>query len=1205
MKWEEIGKGLSAVGALLLELAAFTRLAGNAKHIISTGVAMIAVAAAMKIFADVMNDISKLSWEEIGKGLAAIGGALLLIAGAMNIMPKGIVTKSIGLIGVAAAIAILNESLSDISEMSWEEIGKGLVTLGGSMLILAVGLNAMKSTLAGSAALLVAAAAFAIFTPMLKALGNMSLGQIGKSLLALAGVFVVFGLAALVLQPMIPVMLALSAAMLIFGAGCALVGTGILAISVGLTSLAATIVITASSIIEVIKTIVEGLGSIIVSFCKAISESAPAIAEAFISVLAAACHALVESSKLIAETFFTLLVDALTILKSYIPQLVDLLVDVLSGLFDKLSERIPDLTPSLTNFIDKLFGSIAESLGQGGWDGLLNSVKTISLVLLELSVAAKIISTIPIAGALTGIAGLSIVIAGIAGILSALGGLAQIPGFEWLIGEGSRILSQIGSAIGSFVGNIIGGISEGVTSTLPKMAENLSSFMEKIQTFVTGAKDIDESVLAGIVNLSAAVLCITSADIISGISSFITGGSSLTRFGEELSEFGSFLKAFSDSTAGIDAKSLQGVAGAAKSLADMTSAIPNEGGIVTWFAGDNSISNFSSKLPSLGEGLKGFAKATSGIDTDQLAGVTNAAKTLADMTDVIPNEGGVAAWFAGENSISKFGTELSDLGEGLKGFADTTLGIDADQMTGVVNAAKILADMTAVIPNEGGVAAWFAGENGISKFGTELSDLGEGLKGFSDSTDGINADQMAGVTNAAKTLADMTAVIPNEGGVAAWFAGENSISKFGTDLTSLGDGLKGFADATVGIDADQMTGVVNAAKTLADMTAVIPNEGGVAAWFAGDNSIANFGSELSDLGEGLKGFADATIGIDSDHLTGVTAVAKALADVANTIPNKSNLDDFGSQLSELGNGIKDFSDELAGVKTNHISDVIAAVKAAMNDLTDVAKTGTNGFVETFDKASPDVKTAVNALIQAIKDSVSDKGSEIGKTFVSIMSGVPNDIRLLYTDFYSAGTNLVDGFASGITDQTFAAEAAASAMASAALKAAEAVLEINSPSKAFYDVGDYGGEGFVNALSDYSGRAYKAGSGMANKALSGLSKAITKINDIVNSRIDTQPTIRPVLDLSDVSSGVGMIDNMLGLNPSVGMMAKIGTISNMMNRNQNGANDDVITAIKSLGRSLNGRTGDTYNINGITYDDGSNIADAVKNIVRAARVERRT
>ena len=94
-------------------------------------------------------------------------------------------------------------------------------------------------------------------------------------------------------------------------------------------------------------------------------------------------------------------------------------------------------------------------------------------------------------------------------------------------------------------------------------------------------------------------------------------------------------------------------------------------------------------------------------------------------------------------------------------------------------------------------------------------------------------------------------------------------------------------------------------------------------------------------------------------------------------------------------------------------------------------------------------------------------------------------------------------------------------------------------------------------------------------------------------------------MSEVSSGVGMIDSMFGLNPSIGMLAQVGTISNMMNRNQNGANDDVITAIKSLGRSLNGRTGDTYNINGITYDDGSNIADAVKNIVRAARVERRT
>ena len=200
---------------------------------------------------------------------------------------------------------------------------------------------------------------------------------------------------------------------------------------------------------------------------------------------------------------------------------------------------------------------------------------------------------------------------------------------------------------------------------------------------------------------------------------------------------------------------------------------------------------------------------------------------------------------------------------------------------------------------------------------------------------------------------------------------------------------------------------------------------------------------------------------------------------------------------------------------------------------------------------------------------------------------------------------MDGFAQGITDQTFAAAAAASAMASSALEAARAALGVQSPSKEMAKVGNYSGIGFVNGLIDYTSKAYKAGYGMANKALSGVSNAISRINDVITSDIDTQPTIRPVLDLSDISSGAGAISNMLGLNPSVGMLTNVGAISAMMNRNQNGANDDVISAINNLGRKLSNASGNTYHIDGITYDDGSTVADAVKTLVRAARIERRS
>ena len=81
--------------------------------------------------------------------------------------------------------------------------------------------------------------------------------------------------------------------------------------------------------------------------------------------------------------------------------------------------------------------------------------------------------------------------------------------------------------------------------------------------------------------------------------------------------------------------------------------------------------------------------------------------------------------------------------------------------------------------------------------------------------------------------------------------------------------------------------------------------------------------------------------------------------------------------------------------------------------------------------------------------------------------------------------------------------------------------------------------------------------------------------------------------------------MLSMNPSVGVMANVGAINSSMGRIQGGtSNDDVVSAIKDLGSKLGKTAGDTYSVNGITYDDGSAVSDAVKSIVRAAQIERR-
>lgn len=103
--------------------------------------------------------------------------------------------------------------------------------------------------------------------------------------------------------------------------------------------------------------------------------------------------------------------------------------------------------------------------------------------------------------------------------------------------------------------------------------------------------------------------------------------------------------------------------------------------------------------------------------------------------------------------------------------------------------------------------------------------------------------------------------------------------------------------------------------------------------------------------------------------------------------------------------------------------------------------------------------------------------------------------------------------------------------------------------------------------------------------------------------NAQPTIRPVLDLSDVEAGASKMNDLFNANPLVGAVSKANSIGSSMSNGQNG-DFDIISAIKDLTNKISEGMGNSYVVNGITYDDGSAVADAVSGLVRAARIERR-
>ena len=178
------------------------------------------------------------------------------------------------------------------------------------------------------------------------------------------------------------------------------------------------------------------------------------------------------------------------------------------------------------------------------------------------------------------------------------------------------------------------------------------------------------------------------------------------------------------------------------------------------------------------------------------------------------------------------------------------------------------------------------------------------------------------------------------------------------------------------------------------------------------------------------------------------------------------------------------------------------------------------------------QTTMTNLIAGIRT----KNQLAKDAFVQIINSCLTAIRNKYTDFYNAGKYLVEGFAAGITANTYMAEAKARAMARAAAAAAEAELDINSPSKVGYRIGGFFGMGFVNSLIDYTDKSYDAGVSVAKSAKEGLRNAVSKIGDFIENGIDSQPTIRPLLDLSDVTEGAGRLSALLSRNQAMKISA---------------------------------------------------------------------
>jgi Tape measure protein len=193
LNYDQLKKGLGGVAALMIIMAAAAiPLSKAGPKIIFAGIGMLLIATAMRILTKAIADFGKMDPKAIGKGLATMAGALLIIVAAVNLIPPKLPLIAYGLIYFALGMKLLSKSIIALSGLSWKEIGRGLGTLAGGLAVIAVAVAVLPKTLFLQAAgLLIVSLAIGKIAAALIVLSKLGPVQILTSLYSLGGAFAV------------------------------------------------------------------------------------------------------------------------------------------------------------------------------------------------------------------------------------------------------------------------------------------------------------------------------------------------------------------------------------------------------------------------------------------------------------------------------------------------------------------------------------------------------------------------------------------------------------------------------------------------------------------------------------------------------------------------------------------------------------------------------------------------------------------------------------------------------------------------------------------------------------------------------------------------------------------------------------------------------------------------------------------------------
>ena len=441
---------------------------------------------------------------------------------------------------------------------------------------------------------------------------------------------------------------------------------------------------------------------------------------------------------------------------------------------------------------------------------------------------------------------------------------------------------------------------------------------------------------------------------------------------------------------------------------------------------------------------------------------------------------------------------------------------------------------------------------------------------------------------------------------------DNTWEQLEERVKSMGRAIQAFS-TNLGSDMISVTDAKNAVEATKSMVDILnldwPTEkGGISGWFSrawGEDTVSS--SAITGMATNIKNFVDTLKDLDVTGVDNLKTIGTALSSIIGTEePGSSSITNFSTWISGITDGIDElittlatsFSDDDSSALMSAASSLADNIMAALNpsgdvtfettgsDAIDAYSTGIIGQAETAKAAATVIIIAVVAImaevssfsaagvsaVNAYSAGMWLRSTYLNSVVIAIRKNVSNNLTD-YNSFYRSGQSMVDGVIAGISSRYSLLISTTVNTANAFKNTWNSMFKINSPSKVMAESGKNIILGVVQGINDYSYDAENAARNSAQETINAMSSVLRGIN---TDDLDAAPTIRPVLDLSDIQNGAGLINRLLDTETTIGLSTLASTrLANAINNsgydgvNQTYNDSNVIQTLNSLGDKVDG------------------------------------